>query len=260
MLWTSNQASLRRARFWIPAGIFVFLLRLLIWAQTAPAPVSAPTQTPTMQSPASAPSVPSPPSPLVMIDPAHGGAESGAVLNPAILEKDVTLALARRLRQDLGARGISAELVRDGDLTLSTDQRAAKVNSERPNLYICVHATSQGAGVRVYSAMLPEGGGNRSPFADWETAQSASLMSSRSAQEQLVAAIQKSGIPVRSLPAALRPLNNVTVAALAIEIAPTAADVSQLASADYQQTVSVALANGIASTLSSLRTPVAATP
>ncbi|MBV9623105.1 MAG: N-acetylmuramoyl-L-alanine amidase, partial [Acidobacteria bacterium] len=31
---------------------------------------------------------------LVMIDPAHGGIESGAVLNPAIPEKDVNLAFA----------------------------------------------------------------------------------------------------------------------------------------------------------------------
>src|ERR1700730_8530993 len=42
-----------------------------------------------------APPIATPAKPRVMIDPAHGGSESGAVLNPVILEKDVSLALAR---------------------------------------------------------------------------------------------------------------------------------------------------------------------
>lgn len=212
--------------------------------QTAPVP------SPAVPPPVAAPIAP-PASPLVMIDAAHGGSESGAVLNPAILEKDVTLALARRLRLDLSARGIVAGLVRDGDVTLSTDDRAAAVNAERPALYICLHATSEAGGIRLYSAMLNDVGNNRGPFVDWSTAQWSSLANSRSAQQQLVAAIQKSGIPVRSLEVPLLPLNNVTTSAVAIELAPTTADVSQLMSPDYQQTVSGALANGIAAVLSS---------
>jgi N-acetylmuramoyl-L-alanine amidase len=187
-----------------------------------------------------------------MIDPAHGGSESGAVLNPVILEKDVTLALARRLRLDLSAHGIVAGLVRDSDVTLSTDDRAAEVNAEHPVLYICLHATSEARGIRIYSGMLNEVGENRGPFVDWSTAQSSSLAISRSAQQQLMVAIQKSGSPVRSLEVPLLPLNNVITSAVAIELAPTTADVSQLVSPDYQQTVSVALANGIAGVISSL--------
>src|SRR4029077_19454190 len=77
---------------------------------------------------------------LIMIDAAHGGSESGALLNPAIPEKDVTLTFARRLRQELAARGVSSALISDNDGTLTTDQRAAIVNSKRPGLYICIHA------------------------------------------------------------------------------------------------------------------------
>jgi hypothetical protein len=65
-----------------------------------------------------------------------------------------------------------------------------------------------------------------------------------------MAAIQKIGIPVRSLEVPLLPLTNVITSAVAVELAPTAADVSQLVSSDYQQTVSGALANGIAAVLS----------
>jgi N-acetylmuramoyl-L-alanine amidase len=181
-----------------------------------------------------------------MIDPAHGGSEPGAVLNAAIPEKDVTLAIARRLRQELAARGIQALLIRDGDATISTDQRAQIVNSAHPALYIAFHATSQGSGMRIYTTMLPVAGDNAGPFVDWQTAQASAITRSRWVQDQVAAAILKTGFPLRSLVAPLRPLNNVTVPALAIEIAPTTGDVSQLASVDYQQMITAALANSIA--------------
>jgi N-acetylmuramoyl-L-alanine amidase len=181
-----------------------------------------------------------------MIDPAHGGSESGAALNPAMPEKDVTLAVARLLRQQLVGRGIPALLIRDSDATISTDQRAQFVNSVRPALYIAIHAASQGSGMRIYTAMLPAGGDNSGPFLDWQTAQSAALTRSRWLQDKVATGILKTGFPVRSLTAPLRPLNNVAVPALAVEIAPTTGEVSQLASVDYQQMITAALANSIA--------------
>src|SRR5713226_8757555 len=191
---------------------------------------------------------------IIMIDPAHGGSEPGAVLNTAMPEKDVTLAIARRLRQELAARGIQALLVRDGDATISTDQRAQIVNSARPALYVAIHTTSQGSGMRIYTAMLPAAGDNSGPFVDWQTAQASALSRSRWVQEQVAAAIQKTGFPFRTLIAPLRPLNNLMVPALAVEIAPTTGDVSQLASADYQQMITATLANGIAAIRAKLET------
>lgn len=187
-----------------------------------------------------------------MIDPAHGGGEPGAILSTAMPEKDVTLAIARLLQQQLASRGIQSVLVRNSDQTLSTDQRAQAVNSARPGLYIAIHATSQGTGMRIYTAMLPTGGDGSGSFMDWQTAQGQALTRSRWVQEQVSAAIQKMGFPFRSLTAPLRPLNNVTVPALAVEIAPTTGNVSQLASVDYQQMVTAALANSIATIRGSL--------
>lgn len=179
-----------------------------------------------------------------MIDPAHGGNDAGASLSRAMPEKDVNLAFARRLRQELNIRGIQSALVRDGDLTLSLDQRAAVVNSFSPVLYISIHTASQGTGMVLYTAMLPSDGDNQGRFLNWSTAQSVALARSRSAEQQIAASIQKMGFPVRSLVAPLRPLNNVTVPAMAVEVAPTK-DVSQLASADYQSMVCAALATAI---------------
>ncbi len=208
---------------------------------------------------ANQPPVPVQPAPaarvlLIMIDPAHGGSEPGAVLNPAMPEKDVTLAIARRLRQELAARGIQALLLRDSDATISTDQRAQIVNSARPALYVAIHTTSQGSGMRIYTAMLPAAGDNSGPFVDWQTAQASALSRSRWVQEQVAAEIQKTGFPFRTLIAPLRPLNNLMVPALAVEIAPPTGDVSQLASADYQQMITATLANGIAAIRAKLET------
>lgn len=220
--------------------LFTLLPLRLLFGQTTPQTPSA------KQNPAPVQSIPAPRVLLIMIDPAHGGSEPGAVLNAAIPEKDVTLAIARRLRQELAARGIPALLIRDGDTTISTDQRAQIVNSSHPALYIAVHATSQGRGMRIYTAMLPAAGDNAGPFVDWQTAQASAITRSRSVQDQVAAAILKTGFPLRSLVAPLRPLNNVIAPALAIEVAPTTGDVSQLASVDYQQMITAALANSIA--------------
>jgi|SRR6266853_697222 len=239
-----------RARF-AALGAVILLLGFgaVGFPQTSPAPTPAGNQPAGNQSPASLPTPPPAPAHpfLILIDPAHGGTESGAVLNPTLLEKDVTLAFARRLRQELGARGISVQLLREADGTFSADQRAAAANAAHAALYVAIHATSQGTGMRIYTAALALGEDERGPFVSWQEAQSASLARSRSVQQQMTASIQKTGFPLRALSAPLRPLNNLLIPALAIEIAPTTGDVSQLASADYQQMVSAAVANSIAS-------------
>lgn len=229
--------------------------RLFILLSSIALTTLAQTPPPTSPTPSTQPSqpAPAPAAPLVIIDPAHGGSDSGAALNAAMPEKDVTLVLARRLRQELVSRGLQARLLRDSDATLTADQRAEAVNEQRPALYIAIHATSLGSGTRLYTAMLPVPVENHGPFVDWQTAQASSLDRSRALQDHIARALQKNGMPVRTLSAPLRPLNNVTVPALAFEIAPSNSDVSQLGSSDYQQTICSALVNGIASAVPLLK-------
>jgi N-acetylmuramoyl-L-alanine amidase len=137
-------------------------------------------------------------------------------------------------------------LVRDGDITLTPDQRAAMTNAAGPAIYICVHAASQGSGVRLYTALTSGVGENRGPFFDWDTAQTSFLGRSQAAAASVAAELRNKRVPVRSLAAPLRPLNNIITAALAVEIAAEADDISQLTSSAYQQSVAGALAAGIA--------------
>ena len=58
--------------------------------------------------------------------------------------------------------------------------------------------------------------------------------------------LQNKQIPARSLVVALRPLNNITTVALALELAPPTNDVSQLNSAPYQLLIAGAIAAGVA--------------
>jgi N-acetylmuramoyl-L-alanine amidase len=62
----------------------------------------------------------------------------------------------------------------------------------------------------------------------------------------VAAELKKQQVSVRTLTAPLRPLNNVVTAAIAVEVAPSGSDVSQLMSPDYQQLIAGAVANGIA--------------
>jgi N-acetylmuramoyl-L-alanine amidase len=183
---------------------------------------------------------------FVVIDPAHGGDERGAALTDQLQEKDVTLAFAQRLRELFGVRGLSAWLERDGDLTLSLDQRAAMSNASGAALYIAVHASSEGNGVRLYTALLPSGGPNQGWFLDWDTAQTAFEGLSRITAASVATGLESKQVSVRNLSAPLRPLNNVVTAAFAIEIGPESDDVSQLSSPEYQEKLAEAVVSGVA--------------
>jgi N-acetylmuramoyl-L-alanine amidase len=208
-------------------------------ATATPTPAPQPTTPPT-------PPVPAPRRYFAVVDASHGGDDRGETLSVALAEKDVTVALARSLRHELESRGISTLVLRDSDANLSVDQRAVFANADHAAIYIAVHASSGGHGVRVYTALLPYGDDDRGPFRSWTTAQHPTLPLSQSTASAVTSELQKRQLTVRMLSAALRPLNNLTGPAIAIEVAPQGSDVSQLTAPDYQQLVTSAVATAVA--------------
>ena len=184
---------------------------------------------------------------LAIVDPAHGGEERGAALTDKLAEKDVTLGFARLLRHELDIRGFAVVLLRDGDTTSTLDQRAAAANVLRAGIYISLHAVAQGSGARVYTALLPVEGTSKGIFHAWNAAQSPSLPVSRIVSAAIVAEMQKREFPAQASSASLRPLNNVFMPAVAVELAPGANGVADLTSANYQQRAASAIANAVAS-------------
>jgi len=183
---------------------------------------------------------------FAIVDASHGGEDHGETLSATLVEKDVTVALARSLRQELESRGLTTLVLRDSDANLSPDQRAIFANADHAAIYIALHAASNGHGVRIYTALLPFSEDDRGPFRSWTTAQHAWLPLSQSTAAAVAAEMQRRQLPVRTLIAPLRPLNNVTAAAIAVEVAPQGSDVSQLTAPDYQQLITSAVATAIA--------------
>jgi N-acetylmuramoyl-L-alanine amidase len=78
---------------------------------------------------------------VVCLDPGHGGPETGAEGKGGLIEKDVALSLARRLRTLLQDRlGVRVVLTRDGDRDLALDDRAALANNNKADVFISIHA------------------------------------------------------------------------------------------------------------------------
>lgn len=215
---------------------------------SAPATPGQPAQ-PATQPPPAAPAAAAPAARryFAVVDASHGGDDHGETLSATLLEKDVTVALARSLRQELESRGISTLVLRDSDANLSVDQRAVFANADHAAIYIAVHAASGSHGVRVYTALLPYGEDDRGPFRSWTTAQHPTLPLSQSTASAIASELQKRQLSVRVLSAALRPLNNVSGPAIAVEVAPQGSNLAQLTAPDYQQLVTSAVATAIAS-------------
>ncbi len=183
---------------------------------------------------------------FAIVDASHGGNDRGEALSSTLAEKDITVAFARRLRQELESRGITTLVLRDSDANLSLDDRAYFANTTHAAIYIALHAASNGHGVRIYTALIPyTGEEDRGPFRSWTTAQSSSIPLSRATASSVAAELRKLQVVVRNLTAPIRPLNNITTAAIAVEVAPPATDLSMLTAPDYQQLIAGAVANGV---------------
>ncbi|HEX8171122.1 MAG TPA: N-acetylmuramoyl-L-alanine amidase [Thermoanaerobaculia bacterium] len=76
----------------------------------------------------------------IVIDPGHGGKDVGAIGPGGVLEKDVTLAVARKLADSLAAKtGARVVLTREDDSVVSLDQRTATANQYNADLFLSVH-------------------------------------------------------------------------------------------------------------------------
>lgn len=117
---------------------------------TKPAPQVAQLPTgpaPSTERPAPPPAAPAPPSlPVVVLDPGHGGGDSGARSRDGLMEKDVVAAWGERVRAALVATNKYRVVeTRSGDADPGFDERAGIANHARAVAFLSLHAGNFGA-------------------------------------------------------------------------------------------------------------------
>jgi N-acetylmuramoyl-L-alanine amidase len=238
--------------------------------------------------PAPAPAAPVPTTPLpvfggatrptirtIVIDPGHGGEDTGVKGPGGAVEKDVMLSIARRVKGVIEGRlGMRVLLTHDGDNRIGADARAAIANNNKADLFISLHAngsprpTTRGAMVFTLSldrsgedarrqlqadrAVLPIfGGGSRDvALVEWELAQAAHLDGSNAFAGILDLRLRATaGMPsVMVQRAPMRDLAGTNMPAVLVELGylSNPDEEKLLTSATFQDNVAVALTEAVA--------------
>ena len=227
---------------------------------TAPGkPAAAPAKTATAPARHATPSSPPGPAPIpinrtvIVLDPAHGGVDSGSQISDTTVEKNVTLALAFRLRSLLTARGFSVVMTRDEDAAavpnaqgsaMTLDDRAGIANHAHAAACLVLHATPSGNGVHLYRSEL-EASEGQAFVVPWLTAQSPWLAQSQRLEKQMATAFSRAGLALVTSRASVRPIDSLTCPALVVELAPSGDDADSINDTDYQQRVALTIAGAM---------------
>jgi N-acetylmuramoyl-L-alanine amidase len=167
---------------------------------------------------------------VIVIDPGHGGMDTG-VRTPAGTEKDLTLALARRLKATLQGRlGATVLLTRDSDVALDNEARSAVANNNQANLFLSLHvgysANKDDSSSSIY--IMKEGFGERYSqtsgkerlFLPWylgyRSRRPGSAAAANILQAGLLKAFPGGKVPIRTAPLAL--LSSASMPSLLLEI------------------------------------------
>lgn len=78
----------------------------------------------------------------VVVDPGHGGEQEGALSADGAREKDLSLAISRRIAARLKRMGAKVVLTRTGDIGVPLANRAAIATAIRADLFLSVHLNS----------------------------------------------------------------------------------------------------------------------
>lgn len=235
-------------------------------APASPAPPQSPAPAPPAQQapPATSPPAPEQPAPpqrnlgLVVVDPAHGGADLGARGSAGITESDVVLSYARLLRISLESQGLRVVLTRQANDDPSFDDRSKMANAQRGDIFISLHVSSTGqpGTVRVYSMPRIATSQNSSPvprgsLLPWDRAQFNFMDQSRRLAEliQIQMAQRFRGSSETPFEAPVRQLRTVGAPAVAIEV--SSVSVPDKSTLDQ---MGPGLADGIARAVAAFRT------
>lgn len=186
----------------------------------------------------------------ITIDAGHGGQDKGAMIKENLFEKDVTLAIGKKLRWALQTRlGIPVVLTRAEDQFLTLEERALAANQAQSDVFISLHIGNSNLGYEPVSyayALKPswtlsgpgqekEESGFTKLFLPWEESQRNILSQSKRLAELLQQEIDRSlnggNSSFHSRQAPLRLLTQLAMPAVLVEI-------GDASSAEFQEKAS----------------------
>ena len=192
---------------------------------------------------------------LVVLDPGHGGQDSGT-MKGGMLEKDLALDVAHRTERFLQLQGVATLLTRTGDTYISLADRAAIANAQRNCVFISIHfddATRPAAtGVETYYAARQISNAPRVaswfPFFQQASAESANVESQSLAafiQEALVTHTQ--AVNRGTTPQQFFVIANVRHPAVLVEggFLTNTDELNKLATGDYREQIAAAISDGV---------------
>jgi N-acetylmuramoyl-L-alanine amidase len=122
---------------------------------------------------------------VIVLDPGHGGLDSGTIGVNGLMEKDLALAEGLKLARELRGRGYSVFMTRDNDTFIPLRQRVAIGRADQADLFIALHADSNPdsstTGTSIYT--LNDGRSDRE----------ASALARRENQSDVIAGVDLSG-------------------------------------------------------------------
>jgi N-acetylmuramoyl-L-alanine amidase len=192
---------------------------------------------------------------VVVLDPGHGGEDSGAMCG-GVMEKDLTLDVARRLDRLLDSEGIATLMTRLGDSYVSLADRAAFGNRVNDSIFISIHFNEDNKpvanGVETYYAAHQIT--SSSTLASWLPFFARPPSNSPKPESQSLAGLIQEALVARTRSVdrgtqskQFFVIANVTSPAVLIEggFITNKDELSKLASEDYRDQLAAAVADGI---------------
>ena len=190
---------------------------------------------------------------LVVLDPGHGGQDSGAMCGP-IYEKDLTLDVAQRVDRLLQAQGLATLMTRVGDSYVSLQDRVAVTNRARDCIFVSIHFNESKqpvSGIETYYAEHQTAPAPRLvswiPFFQGVAAESPTLASQSLARFIQEAMIARTQAPNRGTKAEqFFVIANVSAPAVLVEGGfLNKEEIAKLGNTDYRDQMAAAISEGI---------------
>lgn len=173
--------------------------------------------------------------PVVVLDPGHGGSDSGTVGIGGLKEKEVVLPIAQSVAQQLQAEGIRAVLTRSNDSDRTPEERIKIAEDNRAEVLVSIHANAlslsrfETNGVETYYYRTSEKGG-----------QLAQLV-----HDNVLQMVDLKDLGLRQ--ASFTTLRQATMPSIVVEVGyvTTQTDDTNLIDTAYIKTLATGIANGI---------------